>query len=127
MTKQRIKGDRCKNCQTDLLAAENYCPKCGQKNDVRRLSVVEFILESMGNFFSYDSKIIQSLIPFFTKPGVLSRKYVDGEKARFVVPFRMYMFFSVMFFLVAGLNKPVDDAAENKFFKLKSMMCLRIR
>jgi hypothetical protein len=109
MDKQKkIKGTICRNCQADLNRDENYCPNCGQKNDIRRLAVGEFISESLGNFFSFDSKIIQSLIPFFMKPGVLSRKYVDGEKVRFVMPFRMYMFFSVIFFLVAGYYNPIN-------------------
>ena len=102
------KGDICRNCKLPLAHQENFCPACGQKNDIRRLSLMEYISEALGNFFSFDSKIIQSLIPFFFKPGVLSRQYVDGQRARYVVPFRMYMFFSVLFFLVAGLTKEFE-------------------
>ena len=79
---------------------------------------MEYISEALGNFFSFDSKIIQSLIPFFTRPGVLSRRYVDGERARYVVPFRMYMFFSVIFFLVAGLTKQFEQSTSLVDIKL---------
>lgn len=107
--KKSRKGDHCLNCKIALTDQPNHCPNCGQKNDTRRLSVKEYIAESLGNFFSFDSKIISSLIPFFTRPGVVSRKYVDGERVKYVVPFRMYMFFSLVFFLVSGLVQNVSE------------------
>ncbi len=120
--RKSFKGDQCRNCQTQLTAEENYCPNCGQKNDIRRLSISEYISESMGNFFSFDSKIIRSMIPFFIRPGVLSRKYVDGEKAKYVVPFRMYMFFSLIFFLVAGYSKKIGEVGDAMDFNLPDSM-----
>ncbi len=72
---------------------------------MRRLSVKEYIKEALGNFFSFDSKLVRSLIPFFTRPGLLSRRFVDGKRAEYIPPFRLYMFFSVVFFLIAGCMK----------------------
>ena len=113
LKKKSTKGEQCRNCSTSLTKDQNFCPACGQKNDIRRLSIREYISESLGNFFAYDSKIIRSLVPFFSKPGMLSRKYVDGEKAKYVVPFRMYMFFSLLFFLLTGMLE--DKRAFNDF------------
>jgi len=105
----KVKGIVCQNCHTALPTEENYCPNCGQKNDTRRLSVREYISESLGNFFSFDSKILRSLGPFLIKPGVLSRRYVDGQRVKYVVPFRLYMFFSVVFFLVSGATQDTSQ------------------
>ena len=109
------KGEACLNCKETFTRDENFCSNCGQKNDRKRLSVKEYISEALGNFFSFDSKILASLVPFFTRPGMLTRKYVDGERVKYIVPFRMYMFFSVLFFLVSGYLQ--DNTNMNKMLR----------
>jgi hypothetical protein len=44
---------------------------------------------------------LNTLIPFFTKPGFLAQEYFKGKRKKYVPPMRMYMFVSIIFFLLA--------------------------
>jgi hypothetical protein len=48
------------------------------------------------------------LIPLLVRPGQLTRDYLEGRRARYMPPFRMYLVLSVVFFVVAFFD-PRDD------------------
>jgi len=58
------------------------------------------------NLFSVDSKLIASLVPLLLRPGLLTRAFIDGKRIRFLPPVRMYLVFSVLFFLSLNIAKP---------------------
>src|SRR5439155_26763539 len=49
--------------------------------------------------FHFDSKFFDSVHDVLFRPGYMSRQYVDGKRARFLDPIRMYLFTSAVFFL----------------------------
>lgn len=63
------------------------------------------------NYFSFDSKIIRSAIPFFVKPGFLTNRYNEGKRSSFVHPLRLYLIVSFVFFFLLTLliDKVVDE------------------
>ena len=48
-----------------------------------------------------DSRLWRTLIPLAVRPGQLTLDYLEGRRARFMPPFRMYLVLSIVFFLVA--------------------------
>ena len=89
----------CLNCGTTL--AGQYCGNCGQRANSRLISLWELIRDAFGDLFELDSRIWRTLIPLVTKPGQLTRDYLEGRRARFMPPFRTYLVLSIVFFLVA--------------------------
>lgn len=105
---KQVKGLECLNCSQPLRGDENFCSYCGQKNSTKKLSFSVFINNVFNGFFSYDSRFWTTFIPLLTKPGKVSKDYVQGKRARFVNPFQLYLNVSIIFFLILGISKRVE-------------------
>jgi hypothetical protein len=110
-----IKGLECLNCGQPLSGHENYCSYCGQKNTLKKLSIGLFFSNLISGFFSYDSRFWRTFIPLLTRPGQVSRRFIEGKRVRFVNPFQMYLNVSVVFFLILGISERLEitDVSEN--------------
>lgn len=89
---------KCDNCHTVLHGA--FCHQCGQekKSYIRNVSGV--ITEFFGEFSNWDTRVWQTLIPLWFRPGFLSRRYVAGHRVPYVPPLRLYLFTSIIAFLI---------------------------
>ena len=111
----------CPNCHTTLPENAEFCPKCGQKRlHPKDHSVWHLIVESVGDFFHFDSKFFATLWPLFFRPGYLTNEFLQGKRARYFQPFKLFLFISFLFFLTSGLmnHKSISDTeianAQNK-------------
>ncbi|MBN4075096.1 DUF3667 domain-containing protein [Gammaproteobacteria bacterium AH-315-E17] len=43
------------------------------------------------------------MLPLLFKPGKLTNEYIAGRRVRYLPPFRLYLIFSILFFLVAAI------------------------
>jgi hypothetical protein len=92
----------CANCGSELFGP--HCYACGQpvKGMVRQLSS---ILADIGDtVLNIDSRIFRTLAPLLFKPGFLTMEYLGGRRVRYVTPFRLYFFLSVIAFLVLQIS-----------------------
>ncbi|MDX2411646.1 MAG: DUF4286 family protein [Woeseiaceae bacterium] len=89
----------CLNCGTQLKG--QYCRNCGQRSRSRLISLWELISDAFGDLFEIDSRLWQTLVPLMIRPGRLTRDYLQGRRARYMPPFRMYLVLSLLFFVVA--------------------------
>ncbi|MGB5688578.1 MAG: DUF3667 domain-containing protein [Woeseiaceae bacterium] len=96
----------CLNCGTELRG--QYCGTCGQRARGRLISLWELLQDAFGDLFEIDSRLWRTLIPLLVRPGRLTRDYLEGKRARYMPPFRMYLVLSVIFFVVAFFD-PQDD------------------
>ncbi len=98
--------EQCLNCKTPL--AGQYCANCGQRARSRLISLWELTTDAFGDLFEVDSRLWRTLIPLFARPGILTRDYLEGRRARFMPPFRTYLVLSIIFFLVAFFDPKKD-------------------
>jgi hypothetical protein len=86
----------CLNCGAPLQGA--YCHACGQpvKGMIRPLSGM--LHDIADTIFNIDSRVFHSLLPLYFRPGFLTREYFAGRRTRYVTPFRLYFFLSVLAF-----------------------------
>jgi len=86
----------CPNCGAPVHGP--YCYACGQseKGMVRNLSEVFSDLSDI--LFNVDSRIFRSLFDLYFRPGYLTTEYIDGRRARYVTPFRLFFVLSVLAF-----------------------------
>ena len=90
---------KCLNCESELNETYVFCPSCGQKkNDKLTLGVM--FRNTIGNYFSFDSKFFHSILPLLFKPGFLAKKYIEGKRTRYMHPAQFYLFFSILFFFL---------------------------
>jgi hypothetical protein len=95
----------CPNCRKILSNEDVFCPKCGQKRlDEKDFLVRKLIAKSFGDFFHFDSKFIHTLIPLLFKPGKLTVEFMQGRRAKYFQPFKMFLFISVFYFILAGFG-----------------------
>jgi hypothetical protein len=87
----------CPNCGETEVG--KYCPNCGQSNKDFNKPVKEIIGDLLDSI-NLDIRLLNTLIPFFTKPGFLTEEYFKGRRKRYVPPMRMYMIVSIIFFFL---------------------------
>jgi len=102
-------GKKCLNCKLPLIGNENFCPNCGQRNDIRKLNFGNFLNAIFSEFISYDSRFWRTIMVLLLKPGKVSKDYIDGKRAQYANPFRFYLTVSIVFFLLLGLFNKYDN------------------
>ena len=112
-----LSARQCDNCHTSLQG--DFCHQCGQekKSYIRNVSGV--VTEFFGEFSNWDTRVWRTLVPLWFRPGFLSRRYVQGHRVPYVPPLRLYLFTSIIAFLlfaqlmpesVGTVNIPNDNA-----------------
>lgn len=96
----------CLNCGARLRG--QFCSHCGQRASGRLISLWELLRDAFGDLFELDSRLWRTLIPLLISPGKLTQDYLEGRRARYMPPFRMYLVLSIIFFAVAFFD-PQDE------------------
>lgn len=98
----------CLNCGTAL--AGPYCHACGQPEHIHR-TIGAFLHDLMHGALHFEGKIWRTLPMLAWRPGQLTRRFIDGQRARFVSPMALFLFtIFLMFacFQLAGISAPTD-------------------
>ena len=82
-------GTRCLNCGTVL--AGSHCHHCGQRADVHR-SFGAIGHDLVHAIFHFEGKLWNTLPLLAWRPGDLTRRYIHGERARFISPLALFLF-----------------------------------
>ncbi len=106
------KEHNCLNCGSHVES--HYCSSCGQPNLELKESFWGFISHSIAHYFHFDNKFFQTLVPLLTKPGQVTLDYLAGKRARYINPVSMYIFVSIVYFLVAYSPKHVETENKHK-------------
>jgi Protein of unknown function (DUF3667) len=91
----------CQNCGSILLG--EHCYHCGQpvKGMIRPLS--SLMHDVADTILNIDSRLFRTLKPLYFQPGYLTNEYFAGRRVRYVTPFRLYFFLSVVAFFAIQL------------------------
>ena len=92
------KEKNCLNCGHQV--PENYCPNCGQLNREPILTLHDLVHDFIHMFTHFDGKFFQTIRVLFSKPGFLTRAYLDGKRIQYLPPVQLYVFTSALFFFV---------------------------
>ncbi|MEZ5708606.1 MAG: DUF3667 domain-containing protein [Blastomonas sp.] len=87
----------CLNCQTVLTGP--YCHACGQSAHIHR-SISAFWHDILHGVLHFDGKFWRTLPLLAWHPGKLTRRYVHGERARFISPMALFLFAIFMMFAI---------------------------
>jgi hypothetical protein len=92
----------CENCAAPVTGP--YCAQCGQKHGHSVHSVWHFIREITENLTHSDSRLWITLVALLSRPGALTREFLDGHRVRYMPPLRLYLVISLAFFLLEALT-----------------------
>lgn len=98
----------CANCSTRFEG--HFCRECGQKAHVHR-SLAAIGHDILHGVLHLDGKLWRTLPLLTLKPGELTRRYIAGERAKFVSPMAMFLFTVFAMFAVfqmVGISTPTE-------------------
>ena len=108
----------CLNCGTALIG--DYCHRCGQPGHIHRtLSAIWHDLAH--GVLHFEGKIWNTLPLLAWRPGELTRRFIHGERARFVSPMALFLFSVFLMFALFSVigahletpdNTPPTEAAQ---------------
>lgn len=96
-----VGSDVCLNCAAPLTTP--YCGYCGQHAQVHAT------LRSIGHdllhgLFHFEGKIWRTIIELTLRPGLLTRRYIAGDRAKFVSPLALFLFAVFLMFVAFELS-----------------------
>ena len=93
----------CRNCGAP--AGGKYCPECGQETALHPPTAREILHEFIGHYVAIEGALWRTLKKLAV-PGALTLEYFAGRRRRYVLPLRLYLTASIVFFLVAKVFLP---------------------
>ena len=91
----------CLNCGCKLVG--DYCHCCGQKAHIHR-SLRAFMSDFVAGIMNFEGKFWRTLPMLAWRPGEMTRRYIAGERARFISPVALYLFTVFAMFAVLNLT-----------------------
>lgn len=90
---------QCLNCGEELRG--HFCAACGQRSVPANPTVAEFAGDVWQELSGYDGRIAATFRNLL-QPGRLTVDYLQGRRARYLSPVRLYLIASVLYFLAAA-------------------------
>ena len=91
----------CLNCGAQLSGP--FCSQCGQEDNELRVSLKRLFKDFLAEQVGLETKVPTTLSKLVTKPGYLTKEYLAGKRVRSLLPLRLYLSASVVYFLLLSL------------------------
>jgi Protein of unknown function (DUF3667) len=99
---------QCLNCRADLSGP--FCGQCGQRAIPAYPTLRELLGDAWHELSGYDGRVVRTFRALLSAPGALTVEVLEGHRARYVSPVRLYLVASVVYFLVAAGSPNLGDA-----------------
>jgi hypothetical protein len=108
----------CLNCNAALSG--KFCAHCGQRAVPPYPTVRELASEAAAELWGWDGRIAATFRMLLLRPGALTREFLEGRRARYLAPFRLYLIASVSYFVLAASSPEVRlDSGETLMLGLR--------
>jgi len=104
---------QCLNCEAPLTGP--FCAQCGQRAVPPHPTVRELAGDAVAEFSGWDGKFAETVRTLIRRPGELTRQWLEGRRAHFISPLRLYLTASVLFFIVQSSAPRLDNETERSF------------
>jgi hypothetical protein len=92
----------CANCGRAFDG--RFCPACGQAVEELRRPFQDLAREFLRELLGLDARLWRTLVTLFRRPGQLTVDTIEGRRARYVAPLRLYVFAGFVYFTVVALG-----------------------
>lgn len=97
---RRISGSVCLNCGVPLNGP--FCAACGQRDVPPYPSVRDLVVDAFWELSGWDGRFANTVRMLVQRPGMLTREFLEGRRARFISPLRLYLMASLVYFVLAA-------------------------
>jgi hypothetical protein len=101
-----VQAASCANCEQPVEG--KFCGACGQRAHIHK-SLLHLGEEIIHGLLHFDAKGIRTLPMLVAYPGQLTRRYIDGQRTRFVSPLGLFLFMVFFLFFVGSLTSGSKD------------------
>lgn len=88
-TEREGRAGSCPNCGATLTG--HYCASCGQSAHIHR-SLRSLGHDVLHSVFHFEGKFWRTIPELAFHPGRLTRRYIEGERAKFISPMALFLF-----------------------------------
>ncbi|MBI5857190.1 MAG: DUF3667 domain-containing protein [Sphingobacteriales bacterium] len=96
----------CKNCGDILTLSQRFCPHCGQKTGIPRITTRSLVKEFFQTIFHAEKGIINLLRGLALHPGTVISEYVGGKRKKYFNPFTFFGLCVAFMVLINSWVKP---------------------
>lgn len=93
----------CPNCAFAVADTFRYCPHCGQKTGLHRLSLHDVLHDAIHYFTHADKSVFGLVKSLAVKTGTVAREYVGGKRKKYFPPLNFFLLVATVFVLIIGL------------------------
>src|SRR5688500_17036010 len=90
----------CLNCHEPLRGP--FCALCGQRALPPHPTLRQLAGDAWGELAGWDGRLARTVRTLIRHPGQLTRALLDGQRARYVSPVRLYLTCSLVYFVLAA-------------------------
>lgn len=94
----------CLNCGAALQPGQVFCPQCGQKTNLHRLSLHEIAHDALHYFTHADKGIFSLVRELALKPGKTAREYIAGKRKKYFPPLNFILIVAAIGLAVTGIT-----------------------
>ncbi|WP_291725590.1 DUF3667 domain-containing protein [Bernardetia sp.] len=113
---------KCLNCNYEVKQENKYCPKCGQENANKRISIAMLLQDAFATAFNFESRVFKTIPLFLFYPGKLTKQFLEGKRVCYMHPFKIYLLSSILFFfvIIKLFTPSIENAIRNLDTKVNS-------
>jgi uncharacterized protein DUF3667 len=79
-----------------------FCSQCGQRDVPPYPSVRELVVDAFWELSGWDGRFASTVRALIRRPGLLTREFLEGRRARYISPLRLYLMCSLVYFLISA-------------------------
>lgn len=92
---------QCKNCNTSFHG--KYCPECGQKGSVQKITFGDTLADFSDTIFSVDAPFFRTLKALFLQPGDMLRAFLAGKRKHFYKPVAFFVLMTIVYLVIRSI------------------------
>jgi hypothetical protein len=106
----------CLNCAAPLTG--QFCAECGQRDIPPYPSTRELVVDAFWELSGWDGRFVTTVRALVQKPGMLTREFLEGRRARFLSPLRLYLLASLAYFVLSAAAPKVKLPGKSSGLKV---------
>lgn len=92
--------NHCTNC--GAVTASAYCPSCGQAQAPLVITLRQWLRDFVGETFHLEGRLPATAVRLLTKPGALTKDWLEGRRVRYLSPIAVYTIAAIVFFFASS-------------------------
>lgn len=101
----------CLNCGAQL--GDRFCAACGQRDIPAYPTVRELAEDAFAELSGWDGRFAVTIRSLIARPGMLTREFLRGRRARYISPLRLYLVASLVYFVIAAAAPELESESRD--------------